>query len=286
MNMGKAFLACGAIDSATYYFRVLEGELNNANVCDETMVTAYDALSDFAEWQGDYPKALEYKKQVEQYIGTVRDRIEQRNAYRIQQKYDFAILENEIHKERIHNQRNVLIIIILTLTAALLLAVLVIKHKQALREEEEMKQELDKVKRDLMKTVDADIVEEELSWRLKMMLKMMRLQEGSHSMKMKQKMMEQHIMDNKETFFDTASSAIEKVFPNLSSTLKTKYPSLNETELKVCLLSIKGLTNSDIADILGMSVHTINKNRSCIYRKMGVDSEEFRDRIRGLGCNR
>lgn len=286
MNMGKAFLACGAMDSATYYFRDLERELNNANACDETVVTAYDALSDFAERQGDYLKALEFRKQYDQYIGRVRNRIGQRNAYRIQQKYDFAVLENEIHQERMRNRLSILVIIILTLTAALLLALLVIRHKQTLREEEEMQRELDKVKRDLMKSVDADIVEEELSWRLKMMLKMKQLQEGSHSTKMKQEMMEKHIMDGGETCFDTASSAIEKVYPELASTLKAKYPSMSDTELKVCMLSIKGLTNSDIADILGISVHTVNKSRSSIYRKMGVDSDDFRDRIRGLGCNR
>ena len=286
LNIGDAFAALGENDSTEFYYSLAEEMINANGIGNETKVAAYGLFSRYEEGQGHYQTALRYRKCYDSIQCLVGKSIEQKNIYRTQQKYDFAVLENEIHQERMRNRLSILVIIILTLTAALLLALLVIRHKQTLREEEEMQRELDKVKRDLMKSVDADIVEEELSWRLKMMLKMKQLQEGSHSTKMKQEMMEKHIMDGGETCFDTASSAIEKVYPELASTLKAKYPSLSDTELKVCMLSIKGLTNSDIADILGISVHTVNKSRSSIYRKMGVDSDDFRDRIRGLGCNR
>ena len=43
--------------------------------------------------------------------------------------------------------------------------------------------------------------------------------------------------------------------------IRDKYPSLTETESKVFLLSCININNQDMADLLELKIHTINKER-------------------------
>ena len=89
-------------------------------------------------------------------------------------------------------------------------------------------------------------------------------------------------MQGEGSLYDAAMTIINEAYPQLQATLQDQYPNMNETEIKVCLLSIKGLSNSDISEILGVSVHTVNKNKSSLYKKMGVEFNSFKTKIEEL----
>ena len=276
MNMGKAFLACGAMDSATYYFRDLERELNNANACDETVVTAYDALSDFAERQGDYMKALEYEKQVEQYIGIVRDRIEQRNVYRIQQRYDYGKLQNDLDK-KIIRKRHVIMLLILVLAVILGFSlVLYYRYVQKKLHEAELSAVLLRFmnqNRELLKQNDEqkkknDIVSEQLSSALSEKLKAM---QKLHIFLKNRKDITALTDLEKQLFgghdhWEVMLGVIHTVYPGLFERIKDEYPMMNELEQKVFLLSRFKLSRPDEAAILGVSTSVLDKARGRVRK--------------------
>ena len=72
---------------------------------------------------------------------------------------------------------------------------------------------------------------------------------------------------------------MEKVYPGVYTVLRQKYPELNETETKVCLLSCSELSNTEMAEILEMSKYTIDKNRSKLRDKLNLKPEKMKEQL-------
>lgn len=170
-------------------------------------------------------------------------------------------------------QRNIVLLVLMLLFLAVVVVFILIRSKQ---KDLQMKQELDSLKQSLVKSVDASIIDEELSWHLRLMLKAVGLKKKNQSTTSKQITMEGYVMGGKDNLFEGSMVVIEKTYPNLFSIIRERYPDLTETESKVCLLSCANLSNTEIAEILELSVNTINKSRSQIYRKLEVDSSSLK----------
>ena len=82
--------------------------------------------------------------------------------------------------------------------------------------------------------------------------------------------------------FDASLSVMEKAYPGLYAKIRDKYPSLTETESKVFLLSCTNLNNQDMADLLELKIHTINKSRSVLRKKLGLESPGLTEQLREL----
>ena len=149
LNMGIVFIECNKLDSATYYYHLLDDFLPAANIKNETKVSAYGALARFAEVQNDVSLALQYRKQYEAFLNEVRDDIEQRIVYGIQKKYDHEALQSTMSQRIIRRHRIILIISILLFIAAIIILVLQYRHKQLLEEESMMKRQIDTMKQEL-----------------------------------------------------------------------------------------------------------------------------------------
>jgi DNA-binding CsgD family transcriptional regulator len=285
LNLGSIFMAQGAMDSAEYYFSLVEKKLPTIETRKETQVAAYGSFSRFAESKGDYLSALRYRKTYDRLQFEVQQDLEQKIVYRIQKKYDYQAIENEIKVEKIHNLHNLLVFVILMLLSVIVIVFLLFLHKRLKRKEQDVELELDRVKQNLVRKVDINQVEKELLWRIQLILKTKSISDTNQPTKAKQLLVKQYILDGKESLYDAAKSVINEAYPELQSTLQSYYPNLSDTELKVCMLAIRGLSNHEIAKILDMSVHTINKCRSSLYKKMGVASDSFNDRITILKSN-
>jgi DNA-binding NarL/FixJ family response regulator len=57
-----------------------------------------------------------------------------------------------------------------------------------------------------------------------------------------------------------------------SSSVITRLQSLTQRQMQVCELVVEGLTNKDIAERLGITVHTVKVHRAEVMRQMSVDS--------------
>ena len=141
------------------------------------------------------------------------------------------------------------------------------RHKKIKKEDERIRKELDKTKEELQQSVKPDVVAEELSRQLHLILTANHISKSADDFKKEWKPLVYKINNGKDSMFDAAVVAIERVYPNMYSTITEKYPNLNETESKVLLLSGFDLSNTEIGEILGLTVYTVNKSKSEIRKK-------------------
>jgi DNA-binding CsgD family transcriptional regulator/tetratricopeptide (TPR) repeat protein len=280
LNLGNVFLDKQEMDSAAKYYQRMEAFLPAVNVKKETIASAYSALSRFAEKQNDAILALQYREKHEKILYDLMIQRQEQTIYRIQQQYDYESLQNVMNKKIIQRHITILIISILLLITTILILFLQYRHKQLLKSEEEMKQQLDDLKQDLLQTVKTSVLDHEISSRLRLILKVHDKTPQGNDPKKEWQSLVWHIMNGKEDPFEAARSVLETAYPKLYSTIKESYPDLTETEAKVCLLSCSDLSNAEIAELLGLSTNTVNQNRSNLRKKLNLKADRMKEQLR------
>ena len=84
LNLGRTFMASGNVDSASMYLKQVENLLPTANIKAATKVSAYEALSSFAEVQNNNQVALAYHKNIEDLLSKIMIQRQEQSIYRIQ----------------------------------------------------------------------------------------------------------------------------------------------------------------------------------------------------------
>ena len=279
LNFGNSFASSGEIDSATIYYQHLEDILHNINVKDESRISAYGALSQFAKSLGNDSLALQYREKHEKLMYEVMQRRQEQSFYRIQKQYDYENLQNALNKKIILRHRIILIISLLLLVATIIILVLQLRQKQMKEAEAEMKRQIDNLKNDLQESIKTSYLEQELSSRLRLTVAAYRAQKKAYDPNKEWSSVVFKLMNGKVKLFDAVLEEMEKVYPDIYTVLRQKYPELNETETKVCLLSSSDLSNTEIAEILGMSKYTIDKNRSKLRDKLNLKPEKMKEQL-------
>ncbi|MBO6024101.1 MAG: hypothetical protein J6P83_04530 [Bacteroidales bacterium] len=280
LNLGNVFFDMKEMDSAAKYYQHIESVLPSFNVKKETIASAYSALSCFAESQNDAVLALQYREKHEKILYDLMLQQQEQTIYRIQQQYDYESLQNVMNRKIIQRHIIILIISILLLITTIIILVLQSKHKQLLKSEEEMKQQLDGLKHDLLQTVKSSVLDHEISSRLRMILKVHGKTLEENDPKKKWQSLVWQIMNGEQEAFEAARSVLETAYPKLYSTIKEKYPDLTETEAKICLLSCSDLSNTEIAELLRLSTNTVNQNRSNLRKKLNLKPDRMKEQLR------
>lgn len=253
LNLGNIFMAMGEMDSAAYYFNQTKDLLFKANIKDETMALAYNSLSQFAEQQGDFAKALEYQKNDEQYLIKVKDRIEEEGVYRIQQQYDFEKMKNEMSGKVIIRQR---IILLLSLMVVLVFMFMVLLQKRLVKIQ---KQEIEAKERTLFYIRQyTDLLKQ----KGKTMQKVAILMENKEDKALLDSL-RATVFGNKDSW-DALMEVFDTLYPGERQHIYQKYPELSEMEQKDIVLSYFKVSRQDEALWLKTSVHTIDKIRTSL----------------------
>ena len=279
LNLGNVFFDKKETDSAAYYYKHMEALLPTTKVKLETQLAAYDALYRFEKNQGNYSMALQYRGNHESLLYEIMQQRQEQSIYRIQQQYDYESLQNAMNKKIIYRHRIILIISILLFIAAIIILVLQFRHKQMMKAEKEMRQQIDNLKKELSQTVKPSYLEQELSSRLRLIISANRTQKQAYDPKKEWNPIVLRLMNGKESVFEAVMEEIEKVYPQINTVLHQKCPELNESEMKVCILSCSDLTNAEIADVLGLSLNTVNKNRSKVRNKLKLKPEKMKEQL-------
>lgn len=269
-NMSYFYRYIGQYDSAFFYAKKALNISETVKVKKETIVAIYGSLYQIAKMQGDYQSALAYNEKYLLLQDEVMQSMSKKTIYGIQRQYDYEVLQNNLNKKIIGRQRIILIISLLLLLVSIVMIVSLVRQKNILKENREIKQELDKTKDELQKSMRPEVVEEELSRQLHLIITANRIGEHANDFKKEWAPLVRKINNEKDSMFEGAMAAVERVYPDMYSTILQKYPNLNDTESKVLLLSCSDLTNTEIGYILGLSVHSVNKSRSEIRRKIVV----------------
>ncbi len=279
LNLGNVYFDKGQMDSANYYYKKTETLMPTTKAKLETQLAVYDALYKFSASRDEDSLALLYRERHEDLLYAVMQQRQEQTIYRIQQQYDYENLQNELNRKIILRHRIILIISLLLLIAAVIISILQLRHKQMREAEAKMKRQIDDLKNDLRESVKTSYLEQELSSRLRMIIAAYRAQKKAHDPNKEWSSVVFKLMNGEEKLFDAVLEEMEKVYPGVYTVLRQKYPELNETETKVCLLSCSDLSNTEMAEILEMSKYTIDKNRSKLRDKLNLKPEKMKEQL-------
>ena len=77
-----------------------------------------------------------------------------------------------------------------------------------------------------------------------------------------------------KTAFEASVDVIESSYDKITSFIKESYPELNETEYKICLLSIAPISTDDIANFVELGSDSVRKSRSNIRKKLNIEDKK------------
>ncbi len=66
---------------------------------------------------------------------------------------------------------------------------------------------------------------------------------------------------------------LEATYGKIGLFIKKTYPQLNQTEYKVCLLSLMQTSTEETAEIVGLGIDSVKKARSNIRKKLEIDRQ-------------
>ena len=142
LNMAKTYTFAKEMDSTLFYFKMVENLLFNEGIKLETRVSAYGALSQFAEQQGDIQKALQYKDWREDLLSKVLVQRQEQAVFRIQKQYDYESLQNVMNKKLIQRQHVITFFGIVTIIGLAALAISQIRLAKTRKQEAKTKANL------------------------------------------------------------------------------------------------------------------------------------------------
>ena len=280
LNMGKTFMAAGSMDSAAFYFLYLEKILPTANVKNETKLSAYNALSRFAESRGDAPKALIWREKHGKVLFDVMNQLQEQNVYRIQQHYDYESLQNTMNQELARTQRIIAVVIVLLL----IVVVLFLYHSsQRNKREAETNANLFHFMQQNSALVESNMAQERkvldarqqlsdmLHARFKTMQKLSFSIENPKN-KIAFKDLEKEVFGDGE-HWEAVMEVLNALYPGLWESITLKYPEMNEMEHRVLMLSRFKLSRMEEAALLGISTSVLDKLRTKVRKIVEQDKK-------------
>ena len=305
-NIGSVFMKANEMDSATLYFKRVDSLLLVANVQDEIKISAYNALSSFAESQDDFALALQYRDKHDSILNQLREKIGKRAVYTIQRKYDYEFLQNTTSQKLVRKHRT---IIALSLFAILGLAALAYSqirlakirkqeinaktnlfHFMQQNKELQQRQETNEKKMmDLSMASEAnikafkDLTQKYQETQISCMNYAQKISDALNKEALVMRKLDIFLGNKTEKAYlaalndavfegDDHWNALMKVFdelyPNVRKSIRLQYPELTDMEQKDFILSYFNVSREDEAVMFNKSVHMVDKWRSSVRKKM------------------
>ncbi len=276
-GMGNIFYEMGNSDSTAYYYGKLE-ELVNQAESDKDIWFYFYTLAHQAKSRGDFEKAFDYYCRYD--IGNNHSKIEEKrnNLIAMSQKYDKAVMQNELNEKIIRKQR--VIILISGIAALVLLAFLIsqIRLARNRKREAEINAELFHFKQHSQALAQRDAEHEQiqkdyadrLSEALDKEQQTMMLLDIYLNNSKKANLLndlERSVFGDKD-HWKAMLAVVEEKYPSLWETLGQKCPDLDEDEKKSFILSHFKVSRQEEADYLGTTVNMVDKLRGRVRKKM------------------
>jgi hypothetical protein len=284
-DMGNIFYKLGDMDSMAYCYEQLEELVTRSEPdCSEIQKEKwfyYGTLADFAEMRGDFEKACDYRYWYD--VGDVHKYLEdhKNNLALVSQKYDTAVMQNELNRKIIARQR--WIIVISAIAALVLLAFLISQVRLAKRRKREadINAQLFHFRQQnqalAQKDAEHEQIQQDYADRLSDALdkeqRIMLLLENYLNNRRTNLLndLEQSVFGDKD-HWKAMLAVVEEKYPGLWETLGQKYPDLTEDEKKSFILSYFKVSRQEEADYLGTTVNMVDKIRGRVRKKMGENS--------------
>ena len=277
LNYADLFLDMNESDSAEYYAEKLQKEVKDVEDGSER-AAIYKFLAKHEASIGNVDSAYHFQQHYANTISEEYNKRMQQSVYEAQQKYDYEHLQNVLNGKIIQRQRVVIFVSFALAIAACVIAWLLLRTKKIKEAERQVKAELQNL---IQKTEDRNVVvNSQLNWRLDMIVSLAKMTGKPINSKNEFEKLKYDIFGAKEAPFEAIAAILEECYPTLYATIRNGYPQMTETETKVCLLSCTDLSNADISSVLDVSIHTVNKCRSSIREKMGLETKGLKEQLK------
>lgn len=275
LNFLSLFLEEGELDSARIYVNKLRNEFETMEIC-HMQTSICDNLADYYHKINIYDSALYYRKKLTYLVQEIYKQSIDDNIYEIQKKYDYELQRN-IYQTKL-NKRLLLIICILIVLLFVTILSFIIITKSKRREKVLSKQvddlsnisnDYDKFKHEVKESFDNSLKE-----RLNIIRKVNIFERNNKSSKNIKEIKEYAYGSPYKTAFEASVDVIESSYNKITTFIKESYPELNETEYKICILSITPLSTGDIANIVELGSDSVRKSRSNIRKKLHIEEKK------------
>lgn len=270
-NIGNAFLDFGVLDSVAFYYDNLEKSMSETDVRIETQASIYFQFAKFAKEKGDLGAVVYYNKCHLDVLDRIYKDHVKKSIYRINQQYDFEVLQNALNKKIIIRQRIITGLVLVIGLIVIVLFVLQTHLAKITRQEADLKAKLlDNMQRHLVLEHKNEEIYEKL---LKALTK------------------EQHIMQKLEVysqnpndpallqslkytvwggdgFWNSVINSFDKQFPGMRKAILEDHPDITVKEQKILILSYLDTSREDTALLLHVSIHMVDKLRNSVKKKL------------------
>jgi len=282
LNLAKTYVATKEMDSASAYFKRIEILLPNSETKEETKVSAYGALSQFAEQQGDAISALQYREARESLLYKILVQRQEQTIYRIQQQYNYESLQNTMGQKNIQKHRIITFLAIIVALVVIALAISQIRLARIRKKEDEananlfhfMQQNKELIQNNLAQERQVSDTTQQLSELLSAWLRAMQKLDyclKTPKDKIALKDLEKEVFGDGD-HWEAVKEVLVAMYPGLWETLKLKFPEMDEMELRVCMLSRLKLSRLGEATLLGISTSVLDKLRTKVRKRMEQDN--------------
>ncbi len=281
LNLGNVYFDKKEMDSATKYYQFVELALPKVNVKKETVLAAYEALYRFAEVENDDSLALHFREMHEKGLYDLMIQRQKQTTYRIQQQFDYESLQNETNKELLRRQHIITLFAIFTIIGLAALAISLIRLAKIRKQEAEANANLfhfmqqNKALVESNKEKDLKVLDATQQLSDLLYAKLMAMQKLDYCLKTPKDKIALKDLE-KEVFgggdhWEAVKEALEVLYPGLWETIGLKYPTMDEMERRVCMLSHLKLSRLDEATLLGISTSVLDKLRTKVRKTLVQD---------------
>ena len=274
LNFMSLFLEGNNTDSVRIYANKLRNEVEVIEAS-HTKVSICNNLTKYYSSINMYDSALYFQKELSYILEDICEQNLKQNIYEIQQKYDHELYRNVYQKKLNIRLMLIICILVISLSGAIIAIIIIIKLK---RRETMMSKHIDVLngeKKDYDKFKYE--IKESLNNSLKERFKIIKeVNNFEHNNRTKQNVKEikQYAYGSPfKTAFEASEDVIESSYSDITSFIKKTFPELNETEYKVCLLSVVPISVDDIANIIELSVDSVGKARTNIRKKLKIENK-------------
>ena len=288
LNMGKTYMAAGMMDSATVYYTRLENSLPNSHTKQETLASAYNVLSRFAEKRGDTSKALYYREKYEKIVAQIFSQRQEQVIYNIQKRYDYESMQNRMNQKLIRRHHIIIVMSILAMLGLAALVLSTIRLARTRKQEAEAKTRLfhfmQQNKELQQKHEDSEKVVMDYAQQLSdalnkdaLIMRKLEIYLGNKGDTICLSALNKAVFGNND-HWEALMKVFDTLYPDVRKNLAIQYPELTEMEQKDFILSYFNVSRDEEALLFNKSVHMVDKWRNGARKKMQAHEEEQREK--------
>ena len=276
LNILSFLIEDGNVDSAKIYVNKLRRESDRIEITSSHKASLCEELSRYYSMIDRYDSAFYYQKELSYVLDDINKQNLKQNIYEIQQKYDHELYRNVYQKKLNSRLMLIICILVISLFGAIIAIIIITESKR--REKtlskqvgdlSNVKNDYDKFKHEIKESFDNS-----LKARFDVIRKVNTFERNNKTNKNVKEIKEYAYGSPYKTAFEASVDVIESSYNKITSFIKESYPELNETEYKICLLSIAPISTDDIANFVELGSDSVRKSRSNIRKKLNIEDKK------------